>query len=511
MATSMTHANEAFVHAVLEDPSDAACLAFSDWLEERGDPLSLARAELVRVQVELARWVPDLPRRTALQERERQLIAEHAQHWLGPLHGLCDEVRFERGLAHLTLKARRFVGRAFAEASGYLHRGWVRSVRLEGVGKHLASLGRALSLGGVTALGLAGNDLGDEALRALLSSPRLGRLAWLDLRGNRLTDEAVRALVQGAPPRLAWLDLRNSEVTAEGMRALLGSPLGERLRGLELNAPDLRPETVRDLVAWRSGRDLAERRGGLPVRLVNGLGMEFRLIPPGTFRMGSPESEPGHSEDEGPQHEVEITRPFYLGVYPVMQREFQAVMGDNPSHFTPERNGGPLHPVENVSWEDGRAFCERLSAREPGRRYELPTEAQWEYACRAGTETPFSFGKELNGKQANCNGKYPYGTDVKGPYLEQTCRVGSYEANGFGLYDMHGNVWQWCEDYYDRKYYSMSPIKDPFNGKKSEDARVLRGGSWLGYSGFCRAAYRDWYAPAFRNLDFGFRVCFRLD
>jgi uncharacterized protein (TIGR02996 family) len=503
---------DAFVQGVLEDPTDDACLVYADWLEERGDPLSAARAELVRVQCKLARWVPNRGERAALQERERGLIAGQAQKWLGPLHGLCEDFRFERGLAQLTLKARGFVGRAFAEASGQLQGAGVCAMRLQGVGKHLPSLTRAPHLASVPALDLSGNDLDDGALRTLLASPHLGRLARVDLRCNRLTDAAVGALIAKAPERLAWLDLRNNELTADGMRALLRSPLGDRLKGLELYAPDLGPDTVRDLVAWRSERDLAEQRDGLPVRLVNSLGMEFRLIPTGTFLMGSPESEPERNEDEGPQHEVEITRPFYLGAYPVTQREFQAVMGHNPSDFTPERGGGPLYPVENVSWEDGRAFCERLSAREPGRRYDLPTEAQWEHACRAGTETPFHFGNELNGTQANCRGNFPYGTELKGPRLGQTCRVGCYHANAFGLYDMHGNVWEWCADYYDPTFYNTSPSRNPFQGQKgAEERRVLRGGSWGGSAGNCRAAFRHWRDPADRNDFVGFRVALRLD
>jgi formylglycine-generating enzyme required for sulfatase activity len=361
-------------------------------------------------------------------------------------------------------------------------------------------------------LDLAGNDLDDAAIRALLASPRLGRLVWLDLRGNRLSDGAVAALVEALPWRLARLDLRHNDLTADGMRALLDSPLGRLPAGLELNAPDHRPETVRDLVAWRRERDLAERIGGLPARLVNGLGMEFRLVPPGAFLMGSLDTDPGAYLHEKPQHEVEITRPFYLGAYPVTQREYQAVMGDNPSYFVSGRLGGPLHPVENISWDGAREFCERLSAREQGRRYELPTEAEWEYACRAGTETPFHFGEALNGIQARCDGQHPCGTKVRGPFPMRSCRVGTYAANAFGLYDMHGNVWEWCADYYDPEYYRRSSISDPFNGEKGEEERrVQRGGSWADFALVCRAAARAGLPPAFCNNVMGFRVALRLD
>jgi uncharacterized protein (TIGR02996 family) len=499
------NAEPAFVQAVLENPSDDACLVFSDWLEEQGDPLSLARAELVRVQCELARWVPDLARRTALQAREQQLLADHAREWRGPLHGLCQESHFERGLAHLTLTAGRFLGRTMTrKAAGQLGPAWVRTVRLEDVGKHLSAVARAPHLGAVVALDLAGNALDDDALETLLESPNLGRLAWLDLRCNRLTDAAVRTLVRAALPRLAWLDLRNNGLTDVGMRALLGSPLGGRLAGLELNAPDLNQDTVQDLIAWRAGRDLAERRGNLPVRLVNGLGMEFRLIPPGTFLMGSPASESQRRPNEGPQHEVELTRPFYLGVYPVTQREFQAVMGHNPAAFTAE-NGGPLHPVENVSWLDGQDFCERLSKRERGRKYRLPTEAEWEYACRAGTTTAFSFGPHATTRYANYDGNYPYGGKHKEAYLKRTSAVGSYPPNAFGLYDMHGNVWEWCQDWYGDRYYQRSPKKDP-RGPRTGRGRVLRGGCWDCIGSYFRAAHRYGNPVEGRDNYKGFRV-----
>jgi formylglycine-generating enzyme required for sulfatase activity len=215
----------------------------------------------------------------------------------------------------------------------------------------------------------------------------------------------------------------------------------------------------------------------------------------------------------------------------VTQEQYTRVTGKaNPSYFCATGGGKAKvqgmdtrqFPVENVSWEDATAYCEELNQKHltqvpeglrwAGYRFRLPTEAQWEYACRAGTETPFSFGKELTGKQANCDGTVPYGTQEKGPYLQRTCRVGSYGANAFGLYDMHGNVWQWCADYYDPNYYTQSPNKDPFNGQKTPDeGRVLRGGSWINFAGHCRAACRHQYDPASRNLILGFRVAFRLD
>jgi formylglycine-generating enzyme required for sulfatase activity len=164
--------------------------------------------------------------------------------------------------------------------------------------------------------------------------------------------------------------------------------------------------------------------------------------------------------------------------------------------------------MENVSWEEATAFCKESSYR-AGKAVRLATEAEWEYACRAGTVTPFHFGTGLNGKQANCNGNSPYATHEKGPYKERTSEVGSYAPNAWGLYDMHGNVLEWCADWY-KAEYAIEEKRDPI-GPLNGELRVLRGGSWNYSSGACRAAYRGWGAPAYRNDHCGFRVVFRLD
>jgi formylglycine-generating enzyme required for sulfatase activity len=244
-------------------------------------------------------------------------------------------------------------------------------------------------------------------------------------------------------------------------------------------------------------------------RLTNSIDLAMVLIPAGTFRMGSPSSESERGKDEGPQHEVTITRPFYMGIYPVTQRQYEAVIGHNPSYFNNWKGGSPDHPVENVSWEDAVEFCRRLSARaaerETGRVYRLPTEAEWEYACRGGMPMPFSSGVTLTSHEANFNGNYPYGPVPRGPYLERTTRVGSYLPNPYGLYDMHGNVWEWCSDYYDANYYRNSPRYDP-SGPPAGHLRVVRGGSCYNIGRFCRATYRFGVAPGNRDLDVGLRV-----
>jgi formylglycine-generating enzyme required for sulfatase activity len=251
-------------------------------------------------------------------------------------------------------------------------------------------------------------------------------------------------------------------------------------------------------------------------RFTNSVGMKFVLIPAGKFVMGSPNDETDRNAIEVP-HTVEITRPFYMSVYLVTQAEYKKVIGSNPSHFCaagPGRaNVGGANtdrfPVERVSWNDALQFCAKLSARAgekaAGRTYRLPTEAEWEYACRAGTTTPFHFGKSASSTQANFIGHYPYGGAAKGPYLQRTCKVGSYKPNAWGLYDMHGNVCQWCSDWYDTSYYKNSPKKDP-KGPASASIRVLRGGSWLYSGSSCRAANRDGLGADGRQHFIGFRV-----
>lgn len=242
---------------------------------------------------------------------------------------------------------------------------------------------------------------------------------------------------------------------------------------------------------------------------TNSIGMKLALIPAGTFLMGSPKSEAERAENEGPQHEVIITRPFFLGSYPVTQHEYRTVLRRSPSYFKKAQGGGPNHPVENVSWEDAVEFCQRLSKREQqqGFLYRLPTEAEWEYACRAGTVSAFAFGNALTSTQANFDGNYPYGGAAKGPYLQRTSKVGSYQPNAFGLCDMYGNVCEWCQDWYRVDYYETSPKTDPQGPPEPAPCRVLRGGCWYDFGRSCRSAYRIMYwSNNSRHQECGFRV-----
>jgi len=246
---------------------------------------------------------------------------------------------------------------------------------------------------------------------------------------------------------------------------------------------------------------------------VNEAGMEMVLIPAGSFLMGSPEDEEGRYEDEGPRHQVTITRPYWLGRGQVTQGQFRRVMGSNPSHFSASGGGAEevagldadALPVDRVTWNEAARFCQRLSSLHPGPAYRLPTEAEWEHACRAGSRVAFSCGAKLTSGLANFDGTRPYGSRERGKYLKRTSPMGSYPPNAWGLFDMHGNVWEWCADWFDREYYAASPSADP-EGPASGAEKVLRGGSYYYIGSSCRAAIRlDREPEARSNLD-GFRV-----
>jgi serine/threonine protein kinase len=255
---------------------------------------------------------------------------------------------------------------------------------------------------------------------------------------------------------------------------------------------------------------LANREAG--ERLVvktNGIDLPLRWCPAGSFTMGSPDSEPDRSEDEN-QVRVTLTKGFWLGETEVTQELYESVVGTNPSHFK-----GPRGPVEQVSWEEAVAFCAKLTARErsAGRltatqEYRLPWEAEWEYACRAGTTTATAFGDSLSSEQANFDGDYPYNGAAKGSDLGATCAVGKYAANAWGLKDMHGNVWEWCGDWYvDKLKGGTNPFVDTSTGS---GYRVLRGGSWIDSGHSCRSSSRVRSAPGDRSVDNGVR-CLRTE
>jgi formylglycine-generating enzyme required for sulfatase activity len=230
------------------------------------------------------------------------------------------------------------------------------------------------------------------------------------------------------------------------------------------------------------------------VEVSNSIGMQLRLVPPGEFTMGSPASEAGR-EDTETQHQVRITQPFYLSVHEVTQEQYERVMGNNPSKYK-----GANNPVEMVSWNDAVEFCRKLSAQE-GVQYRLPTEAEWEYACRAGTTTTYSFGDDDSQL-----GKYAWYGANSG---STTHPVGEKLPNGWGLFDMHGNVWERCQDW-SGDYGNEKVVTDP-TGPASGSRRVLRGGAFSHPPKSVRAAYRTSYQPVSRVANDGFRLARTYD
>jgi len=192
-----------------------------------------------------------------------------------------------------------------------------------------------------------------------------------------------------------------------------------------------------------------------------------------------------------------------MSVHPVTQEQWQDVRGNNPSCFKGERN----LPVENVSWEDCHEFI-RILRKGDKNLYRLPTEAEWEFACRAASPTPFSFGNTITTAQANYDGNHTYGNGKKGEYREKTTPVGNFSENAWRLFDTHGNVWEWCEDRYGE--YPQGDTTDP-KGPSTGDYRVLRGGSWNTFPERCRSASRNYAEPEYCNHDIGFRLCFSLE
>lgn len=243
--------------------------------------------------------------------------------------------------------------------------------------------------------------------------------------------------------------------------------------------------------------------------LGNGVTLQMVDIPGGTFLMGAPETEKESTDEERPQHQVTVP-PFFMGKYPVTQAQWQAVaafaqvnreLNPDPSTFK-----GSERPVETISWYDADEFCARVS-KATGGDYRLPSEAEWEYACRAGTTTPFHFGETITSELANYNGYYTYASEPKGKSRGETTEVGSFPPNAFGLYDLHGNVWEWCQETYHQSY-EKAPIDGSawIDNKNDNHFCLLRGGSWCNYPVNCRSAYRNRNSPDIDDYNIGFRV-----
>lgn len=259
----------------------------------------------------------------------------------------------------------------------------------------------------------------------------------------------------------------------------------------------------------------------------NSIGMELVWIPPGEFMMGSTEAEISEAlyeaknankavvreffSIESPTHRVRITKGFWMGKFEVTQKQWEMIMGNNPSDY--KDCGGTACPVEQVSWYDVQVYLKKLNANDSSFTYRLPTEAEWEYACRAGTTSAFAFGSTLSSKQARFDGRFPWSGTEKGEFVKKTAPVGSFQPNAWGLYDMHGNVWEWVNDWYGA--YSSLDATDPV-GPETGETKVIRGGSWVNFAALQRSAARTWSKPDFREangfanplkrVNIGFRV-----
>jgi formylglycine-generating enzyme required for sulfatase activity len=349
----------------------------------------------------------------------------------------------------------------------------------------------------------------EKALELRQDSPPAAAKTRGDSAGSPRQAAAPRSgssVLPGAD-RQAVATVRSGAVQPEAAQAEAAEPSAPTV-------PLQRFVTSTCLLRQEGGRWSMERRPlqveGYREDLGEGVALTMVTIPAGSFLMGSPMDEPERVEHEGPQHEVTLGS-FFMAQTPITQAQWRAVAGwqklerdlkPDPSQFK-----GANRPVEQVSWFDALEFCRRLNQR-TGQRYGLPSEAQWEYACRAGSTTPFHFGATLTPELANYNGNDAYGNGSKGTYREQTIEVASFPSNGWGLHDMHGNVWEWCADHW-HDSYNFAPGDDQpwlIPAAADDEPRLLRGGSWYFFPRLCRSAYRFHPQPGYAYEGFGFRV-----
>jgi formylglycine-generating enzyme required for sulfatase activity len=353
--------------------------------------------------------------------------------------------------------------------------------------------GNSPSLEGAAVLG------GIEGVKLRLQNPNSKvRIAALEQALN-YGEQGLDLVIAGLKDK-SW-DIQNAAYL------ILNSRTEPRIKQLLQNPyqQGLKLEQIEVVTVNKSGR-IIQRQQRIARYFIedlgNGVTLEMAVIPGGTFMMGSPENEEERwGYGRSPQHQVTVPS-FFMGKYPVTQAQYQAIMGTNPSRFK-----GSNRPLERVNWNNVVAFCEKLSQR-TGKNYRLPSEAEWEYACRAGTTTPFHFGEKITTDLANYDGNCTYGGGIKGIYRGETTEVGSFEvANNFGLYDMHGNVWEWCQDSWHSSYKGAPTDGSAWlDTEENTNFKLLRGGSWVYDPEACRSAYR-----LDNNLDndhdyIGFRV-----
>ena len=253
------------------------------------------------------------------------------------------------------------------------------------------------------------------------------------------------------------------------------------------------------LVSLLGAKEVRAQTSDVLPTVMNSVGMEFVHIPAGTFVMGSPPDEYGRGVNET-QHQVTLTKSFYMQTTEVTQGQWKAVMGGNPSYF---KECGDECPVESVSWEDAQKFVQRLNAMEGTDKYRLPSEAEWEYACRAGSTTPYWFGEEPPRDSPGYHGRYSTSEAAKGRYKKGMLPAFAFGPNAWGMLNMHTDVWEWCQDWYEE--YPPAPLTDPI-GRPSGVLRVVRGGRWFFHNPLCRSANRGMLPPDYRDRNLGFRV-----
>ncbi|WP_417033759.1 formylglycine-generating enzyme family protein [Dolichospermum lemmermannii] len=352
------------------------------------------------------------------------------------------------------------------------------------LGGNSPSLECAAVLGGIEGVKLRlKNPNSNVRIAALEQALNYGEQG-LDLVIAGLKDESVEIQIQAH-------HILNSRIESKAKQAAFNfNPQGLKLEQIEVVTVNKFGEIIHRQP--RVARYFMEDLG-------SGVKLEMAAIPGGTFMMGSPENEDRRMDKEGPQHQVTVPS-FFMGKYPVTQAQYQAIMGTNSSYCN-----GSNRPVESTNWNNAVTFCQKLSKR-TGKTYRLPSEAEWEYACRAGTTTPFHFGEMITTDLANYSGNYTYGGGIKGIYRCETTEVGSFEvANNFGLYDMHGNVWEWCQDSWHGSYKG-APTDGSAWLDTDTNVRLLRGGAWNLNPGDCRSAYRYVSNLGFSNVFIGFRV-----
>jgi RNA polymerase sigma factor (sigma-70 family) len=484
----------------------------------------------------LANWLYGVAHQTALKarataarrkERERQVtempepsVADQ-DFWrdLQPLldeelSRLPDKYRCVIVLCDLEGKTRKEAARQLGCPEGTVG-GWLARARAM-LGKRLAQRGVALSGGALAAVlsqnvasaGVPTTVVADTIKAAtLFAAGQVAATGAIPVKVAALAEGVMKTMLLGK------LRVMTAVLLMVGIAMLTTTLLAWGGKQDKPNNVDKPAPTVQKQTAQAPQKDP-------PKDFTNDLGMRFVWIRPGNFTMGSPDGPDGEEgkRDDETQHKVTLTKGFYMGVHLVTQEQWHEVMGKNPSIFKGEKN----LPVENVSWEQCQSFVKKLREKDK-KPYRLPTEAEWEYSCRAGTTTPFHFGATISTDQANYDGTFAYGNGKKGEYREKTTPVDAFPANAWGLHDMHGNLWQWCQDWYDA--YPKKDVVDP-QGPEKKDAvdpwtpsrpmHVGRGGCWQSHPVDCRSARRGWIEPTGYvgsgcSRYWGLRVCFSPD